>query len=38
MRREMGDDLVAAVLLHTGPTSIEFDEGVIALPIATLWA
>jgi uncharacterized protein len=38
LRREMGDDLVAAVLLHTGPTSIEFDEGVIALPIATLWA
>ena len=38
LRREMGDAVAAAVLLHTGPASIELDEGVLALPIATLWS
>jgi uncharacterized protein len=38
LRREMGDDLAAAVLLHTGPAPIQLDDDVLALPIATLWA
>lgn len=36
--REFGDDVVAAILLHTGPVSFEMDEGVIACPISSLWS
>ena len=38
LKRELGDSLAAAVVLHSGPTSIEFDEGVVACPIAALWS
>lgn len=37
LKRELGNALTAAVLLHTGPITVEFDEGVIACPIAALW-
>lgn len=38
LRSEMGDSLSAAILLHTGPAPIEFEGGILALPIATMWA
>lgn len=36
--RELGDSVVASVLLHTGPVTIEMEHGVMACPIAALWA
>jgi predicted AAA+ superfamily ATPase len=38
LKRELGDSLVAAVLLHCGPQALELDGGVIACPISSLWA
>ena len=38
LKRELGDSVIAAVLLHCGPVSFEMDEGVVACPIAALWA
>jgi len=38
LTRELGDSVIAAVLLHRGPVSFEMDGGVIASPIAALWA
>lgn len=38
LRAEMGDIVSAAILLHTGPAPIRFDDDIIALPIATMWA
>jgi uncharacterized protein len=37
-RRELGDRVIAAVLLHTGPFTFEMDGGVVAAPISSLWA
>ncbi|MFN0092736.1 MAG: hypothetical protein ACKVWR_21080 [Acidimicrobiales bacterium] len=38
LRREMGDAVVATVLLHTGPFTLTFDDGTIAAPISSLWS
>lgn len=38
LKRELGESLTAAVMLHTGPVSIELDEGIVACPIAALWS
>lgn len=35
---QLGDRLLAKVLLHTGPRVFELDAGVIAAPIASVWA
>ena len=37
LKRELGDAVIAAVLLHCGPVSFEMDEGVVACPISVLW-
>ncbi len=37
LKAELGSAVVGAVLLHTGPMSIIFDDNILALPIATLW-
>jgi uncharacterized protein len=36
LKRELGDSVMASVLLHSGPNSFEMDEGVMAVPIASL--
>jgi uncharacterized protein len=36
LKRELGIN-VTAVLLHTGPVTLTFDEGVMACPISSLW-
>jgi hypothetical protein len=38
LRRELGSNVIAAVLLHAGPASIEFADGVIACPISAVWS
>lgn len=38
LRRELGDSVIAAVLLHSGPISFEMGDGVIACPISSLWS
>lgn len=38
LRRELGETVAAAVVLHAGPTSVELGDGVIACPIAALWS
>jgi uncharacterized protein len=37
LRAELGDRLVAGVVLHTGPRIYELPDGVVAAPISTLW-
>jgi uncharacterized protein len=37
-RRELGSDVVATILLHTGPFMTTFDDGTIAAPISALWS
>jgi hypothetical protein len=37
LKAELGDRLVAGVVLHTGPRLYELPEGIIAAPISTLW-
>jgi predicted AAA+ superfamily ATPase len=37
LKAELGDRLVAAVVLHTGPRLYALSDGVIAAPISTLW-
>lgn len=38
LRRELGDDVIACVVLHTGPLSFELGDGVVACPISSLWS
>jgi len=38
LKRELGDSVIAAVLLHSGPISFEMGDGVIACPISSLWS
>lgn len=38
LKRELGDNVIAAVLLHSGPISFEMGDGVIACPISSLWS
>ncbi len=37
-RRELGDDRVSTILLHTGPETLTFDDGTIAAPISAIWS
>ena len=37
LRDQLGEDLVAGVVLHTGPVGFRLDERILALPISTLW-
>ena len=37
-RRELGDQQVTSVLLHTGPETLTFDDGTVAAPISALWS
>jgi predicted AAA+ superfamily ATPase len=37
-RRELGDECVATVLLHTGPFMFTLEDGTIAAPISALWS
>jgi predicted AAA+ superfamily ATPase len=37
LREQLGDRMVAGVILHTGPRLYALSEGIIAAPIATLW-
>jgi len=37
LREELGDRMVAGVILHTGPRLYALSDGVIAAPIASLW-
>lgn len=36
--RELGDRVLATILLHTGPHTIRFDDGTVAVPISALWS
>lgn len=38
LKRELGDSVIASVLLHSGPESFIMDEGVVACPISSLWS
>lgn len=37
LRDRLGDRFVAGVVLHTGPSTFELSDRVVALPIAALW-
>ena len=37
LRDELGDDLVAGVLLHTGPRPFRIEDRIHALPVGSLW-
>jgi uncharacterized protein len=37
-RREFGDRVRATVLLHTGPHTLHFDDGTVAVPLSALWS
>lgn len=37
LKAELGDRLVAGVVLHTGPRRYDLPGGIIAAPISTLW-
>lgn len=37
-RRELGNQVRATVLLHTGPNTLRFDDGTVAVPISALWS
>lgn len=38
IRQVMGETAITGVLLHTGAHTFEIDQGIIATPIASLWA
>ena len=38
LKGELGDQVAAAVVLHTGARGYPLPDGVLALPIATLWS
>ncbi len=37
LREKLGEKLHAAIVLHTGPRTYGLGDGVVAMPIATLW-
>lgn len=37
LRDQLHDRFVAGAVLHTGPRAFQLDEGVFALPIASIW-
>ena len=38
LKGELGDQVAAAVVFHTGARAYPLPDGVLALPIATLWS
>ncbi len=38
LRRELGGDVIATILLHTGPHTLVFNDGTVAAPISSLWS
>jgi predicted AAA+ superfamily ATPase len=38
LREALGERFVAGVVLHTGPRTYALGDGIVAAPIATLWA
>lgn len=34
---QVGDDFLAGVVLHTGPSTVSFGEGLRAMPVAAVW-
>jgi uncharacterized protein len=38
LKQELGDSVIASVLLHCGPSSFFIEEGILAAPIAALWS
>jgi hypothetical protein len=38
LQETLGDHFVAGAVLHTGPTAYELAQGIVALPICTLWS
>lgn len=38
LQETLGDRFVAGAVLHTGPAAFELAEGIVALPICTLWS
>jgi predicted AAA+ superfamily ATPase len=38
LKSELGDRLVAGVVMHTGPRLYELADGIVAAPISTLWS
>lgn len=38
LKAELGERLVAGVVLHTGPRLYELADGILAAPISTLWS
>ena len=37
LERELGERVIATVVLHTGPYTVTFDDGTVAAPISSLW-
>jgi uncharacterized protein len=37
LREQLGDQVAACVLFHTGPTAYTIAPGVLALPISSIW-
>ena len=37
-RDQLGDRFIGGVVLHTGPDSYPLDDGIVAVPMSTLWA
>lgn len=38
LRDELGDRMIAGIVLHTGPRSFALDDRLTVLPISTVWA
>jgi uncharacterized protein len=38
LRKRLGDELVAAAVLHTGPMRYSLGDGIEAIPISEIWA
>lgn len=38
LKAELGDRLVAGLVMHTGPRLYELADGIVAAPISTLWS
>lgn len=38
LKRELGSQVVAAIVLHSGPNTFEMGDGIVACPISCLWA
>ena len=38
LQETLGDRFATGVVLHTGPAAFELADGIVALPICTLWS